>query len=1107
MDGTLGLQPYGATERDRFFGRSRVVAALVDHLKAKRLTVVLGPSGAGKSSLLAAGLVPVLRELPGWTIVESRPDARPDETLRNAIQLPSTTDISSGRSLLEQITTWLSVHVSEHLCLVIDQAEDLELLAGPDVRDRVLDSLAKSLDAHGSRLRIVLALRSEFDPVFRASALGQWWNDALFIVPALSHHELREIIEMPARALELSFEPPSLVDTLIDEVLQAPGGLPLLSFALRELFVRCATRNTDRLLTQDDYERMGRLSGALSQRASALFQALIAQDPACAATARRVFLRMVVERDGEWSRRRAHRDEFVYPDKVETARAAKILATFRDARLVLFDKEAWEPANDWLVRGWPMFSMWRTQFSTKALSLQAELANAAQRWYDRRRASDLWSDDPRLTDAVAALAVSDSWLNAHERAFLTASLGRRRFRVLAALGAVALVVVAGLVVWDLYYRTHVAYFHDYNRRWGEPEGIDALTDDEMLARASSFKLVRKGHLGHVSHVELVRSDGKLAHSKPGSVGFSPELELRQKTGARTPCQWDFALESDTETVSTETAKDRAGDVVYVLKYLSGPPGQRKAQFLDKDGNAARVLRGDAEWVEFRRSPRGYDLEKHYTLNNGEPARNQEGISSEKLSYDERGNLTLAQFFDESGAPTPNNDGIAAFRAEYDARGNQIAVTFLDDKGRPTRGKDRNAGWQAEFDVHGNEIKRAFVDELNKPKRIKDGYTGYLSQFDPVGNLTLLRFFDGEGKRTPDRSGVASFRSTFDTDGNEITRKYFEEADQLTQLRDGYASYQLKFDETGNRIAAAYFDAAGKSTADRYGVASFQSRFDQQGNESERMYLDEDGKPTRSSEGFASYRSMFDRRGNEIERTYFDENGKPMRNRNGYAGYRAKFDSRGGETELTYLDEDKKPTRSKDGYATYHAAFDARGNQTEMAYFDEAGKPTRGRDNYASYHAKFDARGNQIEITYFDEAGKPTRSTDGYASVRTKFDDRGDQTEVAYFDEAAKPIREKTDDAGYRSTRDTSGNELVTFVDEAGKPTRVKDGFSGYRSKFDPRGYETERMYLDEMGKPTRINDTYAGYQSRFDARGYGRGLACKRDTRHLRSNTARLCPC
>ncbi|HEX3481689.1 MAG TPA: caspase family protein, partial [Kofleriaceae bacterium] len=1079
-----GLQPYSAAERDRFFGRGRAVAALVEHVKAKRLTAVIGPSGMGKSSLLAAGLVPALRELPGWTVVEVRPDARSDETLRDAIQLPSPTGLDPGRSLLEQITMWLSAHVTDHLCLAIDQAEDLELLAIHDARDRVLDSLAQALEAHGDRLRVVLTLRSEFDPVFRSSALGPFWNEAVFHVPPLSHHELREIIERPARALELSFEPPSLVDALIDEVLQAPGGLALLSFALRELYARCAARNTDRLLTEDDYLRMGRLSGALAQRASALLEKLVAQDPACAATARRVFLRMVVERDGEWSRRRAHRDEFVYTDKVETQRAATLLATFRDARLVMFDKHAWEPAHDWLVRGWPMFSMWRTQFSTKALTLQAELANAAQRWHGQRRTADLWSDDTRLPDAVAALVVSDSWLNACERTFIAASLGRRRFRVLAAVAAVAVAVIAGLVVWDLSFRTHVAYYRDYDRTWGEPKGVDELSAGELHARTASFRLVRKGHLGHVVHVDLVRSDGEFAQSKPAGVGYDPELELRQKArGERTPCQWDFAFESDTEMVSTETARDRSGAVVYVLRY-DGPRDRRKAQFLNEKSDLAPVVRGEATRVQFWRSPEGYDIAKHYIKASGEPGRNQDGIFVEKLDYDARGNLIARRFFDAADRPMPDNTGIGGYHAAYDPHGNQTEITLIDETGQPVRGKEGHAGWRSEFDEHGNEIRRTYVDETGKPTPLNDGYVSYHATYDAAGNRTELVFLDDAGKPTRDETGVASFKSTFDAHGNEITRTFFDETGKPTWSRDGYAGYRLEVDPAGNLTVVGFLDDAGKPIRGKEGHAGWHSEFDNQGNETRRMFVDETGAPTRDKFGVASYKSTFDARGNETGRAYFDEAGKPIRNNEGYASYTATFDPQGNRTEVAYLDETGKPTRSKHGYASYKAKFDARGNLIEASYFDETGKPTRNKQGYAGLRAKFDPRGNQTETTEVDETGKSVRDEENTAGSRSTYDARGHATQVMFLDETGKPARVKDGFAGYRSAFDARGNEIEhVFLDEAGNKTRLADGQAGHRSRFGPHGYQIEQTYIDEASAKIRGDGGYATYRSTVDVRG------------------------
>jgi hypothetical protein len=644
-----GLRPYSSAERDRFFGRAHVITKLVDQVKAHPLTVVLGPSGAGKSSLIAAGLVPVLRETVGWTVIETRPGAAPEDTLRDAIEVPAGAGLDPGRTLLDRVTAWLSAHPSGQLCLAIDQAEGLTMLAGPEARGRTLDDLAQALEAHGTRLRVVLALRSEFEPVFRDSALKPFWAASVFVVPALAQQELREIIDHPARSLELAFEPPALTDTLINDVLNAPGGLPLLSFALRELYVRCAERNHDRLLTEVDYTEMGRLSGALAQRASQLLGELVARDAAYEATARRVFLRMVVSRDDDWVRRRVCRDELVFADNAENQRVAMLLTTFRDSRLIMYDKNEWEPAHDWLVRGWPMFSMWRVQFGAKAFALQFDLAEAAGRWHRGKRSGYLWTDDVRLRDALRAMRAPESWLNARERAFVAASVGRRQIRIVAVLAALAIAVVGGLVIWDFYYRTHVRYYRDYVRRWGEPEGIDPLTERQAQGRASSVKLVRKGRQGHVLHVELVHSGDELVRENTNELGSRPELAIGQKAaGERMPCQWDFFYESDMDTVSAESAKDRAGHVIYRLQYRGGSRERIKAEFLDENGDDARITRGNAERVVFVRSPQGLDVEKHYTLRHGEPARNQDGISVEKFVYDERGHLERRMYFDEKG---------------------------------------------------------------------------------------------------------------------------------------------------------------------------------------------------------------------------------------------------------------------------------------------------------------------------------------------------------------------------------------------------------------------------------------------------------------------------
>ncbi len=58
----LGLLPYKEEHREFFFGRDREVEDILGRIRDNSLTVLYGQSGWGKSSLLAAGVVPRLRE-------------------------------------------------------------------------------------------------------------------------------------------------------------------------------------------------------------------------------------------------------------------------------------------------------------------------------------------------------------------------------------------------------------------------------------------------------------------------------------------------------------------------------------------------------------------------------------------------------------------------------------------------------------------------------------------------------------------------------------------------------------------------------------------------------------------------------------------------------------------------------------------------------------------------------------------------------------------------------------------------------------------------------------------------------------------------------------
>lgn len=72
----LFLQPFGLTDRTRFFGRDHEIAELFERVTYSAITFLSGNSGVGKTSLLKAGLTPALlkqKHLPLMVSVKSEP--------------------------------------------------------------------------------------------------------------------------------------------------------------------------------------------------------------------------------------------------------------------------------------------------------------------------------------------------------------------------------------------------------------------------------------------------------------------------------------------------------------------------------------------------------------------------------------------------------------------------------------------------------------------------------------------------------------------------------------------------------------------------------------------------------------------------------------------------------------------------------------------------------------------------------------------------------------------------------------------------------------------------------------------------------------------------
>jgi WD40 repeat protein/DNA-binding SARP family transcriptional activator len=472
-----GLRAFLEADARDFFGREAVTNRLLGRIgqddEASRFLAVVGPSGSGKSSVVRAGLIPALRRgaIEGserWFVIDVHPGSHPFRELESAllgvaVEPPPSLleDLQRDALGLVRAADRVLPDPDAELLIVLDQLEEVfTLVTDEDERTLLLETLLAAALEPASRVRIVATLRADFfDAPLSVRGFGDLLAARTEAITPMSPEELERAIVAPADRAGLTVEP-RLLAAMVADVVDRPGALPLLQYALTEL----AERRTDGILTLEGYRRIGGVSGALARRAEQLFGEM--SDPEQEAC-RQLFLRLVTLGEGsEDTRRRVPRSELAPLADVRAMDG--VIEAFGSPRLLSFDRDPTtreptvEIAHEALLGAWTRLRGWISD-ARDDIRIERQLASAAGEWEaGNRDASFLlrgarleqladWADltSLALTDVVVAYLDSSTRLSDQERdveqsrAAKERTLERRSVRRLR--GIVAALAVAALV--------------------------------------------------------------------------------------------------------------------------------------------------------------------------------------------------------------------------------------------------------------------------------------------------------------------------------------------------------------------------------------------------------------------------------------------------------------------------------------------------------------------------------------------------------------------------------------------------------------------------------------------------------------------------------------
>lgn len=416
-----GLATYQPGDADFFVGRDSVVNEVIARLVDYSVVIVTGPSGVGKSSLVRAGVLPALTGgaiigSADWRMELVTPGSRPLASIRAAVENPP------------------------HL-LVVDPGDDLLVVSSGDDVARIAAALRTAVS---QGMRLVMTLRGDlFGRLSELNALAPRAGAGTVLVGVPRDEELRQMVEVPARRVGLEVEP-ALVDAVVIDVSGRPASLPLLSTAL----VRTWERRDGTRLTLAGYHAAGGTASALERLAEEAYASMGEQERLAA---RRILLRLVVNDDGIWRRRRLSLAEAAPEGDDVGARALNDLS---DHRIVSIDVGEVQLSHEALTGAWPRLAGWLSERELTS-SVVEHLMTASRAWAESGRDdADLYRG-ARLQAAIDLEATQPDELGTLEHEFVACSRmaadqevahlkrGRRRLTYVAA-GLVLLLVVASV---------------------------------------------------------------------------------------------------------------------------------------------------------------------------------------------------------------------------------------------------------------------------------------------------------------------------------------------------------------------------------------------------------------------------------------------------------------------------------------------------------------------------------------------------------------------------------------------------------------------------------------------------------------------------------------
>ncbi len=405
-----GLKAFRTQDKEFFCGRESLIETLKNKLKKYNFLAVMGASGTGKSSVVLAGLIPVLeRQEPGIKVIEFTPDYHP----------------------LEQLQEKLSGVKGQSLVVVVDQFEEVFTLCEKTNRDNFITELLKLAQYQ----KVIITMRADFwGECAEYEKLKEVMQKNQELISPMNAEELRITIEEQAEKVGLRFES-GVVNLIQKDVESAPGEMPLLQYALEELW----QRRRGKWLLSEEYNNIG-FQEAIARTADKFYHKLSEAEQE---QVKNIFLRLthldqiiIQDEKPKYTRQRIDLKDLITSENFQIIEKLVQRLAGEEARLIVTRTESIgsgvnqqqqitvEVAHEALITHWPKLQGWLEE-NRANLQLRQSIRESCLEWKKHQEDSSFLVHYGNRLATAEALLQQKGFLNESEMIYVNACISKQ----------------------------------------------------------------------------------------------------------------------------------------------------------------------------------------------------------------------------------------------------------------------------------------------------------------------------------------------------------------------------------------------------------------------------------------------------------------------------------------------------------------------------------------------------------------------------------------------------------------------------------------------------------------------------------------------------------